>query len=82
MLLSKTIIAVIVAAAAGGIAIGSATTYVIAANKECICKCEETRRGYVPPLSKEAREFMNKPVDIYDKEDRIGTDYKLKKPNG
>ena len=77
MLLSKTIIAVIVAATAGGIAVGSATTYVIAANKECVCKCEETRRSSLPQITEEELlEQMKAPFH----EGGTHLDYKFKKP--
>ena len=81
MLLSKTVIAALIATAAGGIVIGSATTYVVVNNNECDCwknwKGAEFERQAAP-----AREWARTPTNIYDDEGgkRITTEYRIKKP--
>lgn len=65
MLLSKTIIAVI-AAAAGGIVIGSATTYVIvnqdiSQNSSQASACNDR---YVPELTEAQRKWANSPTKV------------------
>ena len=80
MLLNKTITAMIVAAAASGIAIGSATTYVIVNQSG---NCYATQNAADDEYLARAREISKKPVDVYDDEGgrRITTNYRIKKPH-
>lgn len=77
MLLSKTVIAALIATAAGGIVIGSATTYVVVNNNGCNWAFDPSRY-----TSEETRKWVRTPTDLSDDEGgrRITTSYRLKKP--
>ena len=86
MLLNKTIAAMIVAAAAGGIAIGSVTTYVVVNNNGCNWAFDPSRY-----TSEETRRWTRTPTNLSDDEGgrRVTTDYvpvikrdKQRKENG
>ena len=78
MLLSKSVLAALIATAAGGIVIGSATTYVVVNNNECDCwknwKGAEFERQAAP-----GRKWARTPTNLSDDEGgkRITTHYEF-----
>ena len=66
MLLSKSVIAALIATAAGGIIIGSATTYVIVNQNvsQSINQASSCDDGYVPELTEAQRKWANSPTKV------------------
>ena len=66
MLLSKSVLAALIATAAGGILIGSATTYVIVnqSASQGVNQASSCDNRYVPELTEAQRKWANSPTKV------------------